>query len=246
MNQLIEIGWPQQIERRREPGGKKWKWKGGKNSHDFPPEFPPPINTPLNWFDFITDRIWNYKNSSSLLPPPSPFPPIWLGSIRIVQDRSTRAQFTGLSVDSNGIRHASRISVCGFYGVDWILKDLLGLVRIDWDFLIGGDLPGFVSNGSGFCISVAFFTHDSQILWGRSWRSWTYPLPPAGLPIIFSLPCKWVANASPGSTPGNSYPPLLLATRIFRISRIAGRIPPFNFFKVQTRLSRLQSGSKKK
>ena len=48
MNQLIEIGWPQQIERRREPGGKKWKWKGGKNSHDFPPEFPPPINTPLN------------------------------------------------------------------------------------------------------------------------------------------------------------------------------------------------------
>ena len=40
-------------------------------------------------------------------------------------------------------------------------------------------------------------------------------------------------------------PPLLLATRIFRISRIAGRIPPFNFFKVQTRLSRLQSGSKK-
>ena len=44
---------------------------------------------------------------------------------------------------------------------------------------------------------------------------------------------------------GTPTPPLLLATRIFRISRIAGRIPPFNFFKVQTRLSRLQSGSKK-
>ena len=45
---------------------------------------------------------------------------------------------------------------------------------------------------------------------------------------------------------GTPTPPLLLATRIFRISRIAGRIPSFNFFKVQTRLSRLQSGSKKK